>query len=65
MKYYELKVGLFLREVSILQGLGYLKTNQVNNPSFIMNMQGTCQSCGAVGPNLWACLQVKMVGLCA
>uniref|UniRef100_A0A8C5U4Y2 Ubiquitin carboxyl-terminal hydrolase n=1 Tax=Malurus cyaneus samueli TaxID=2593467 RepID=A0A8C5U4Y2_9PASS len=23
-----------------------------------MNIQGTCQSCGAVGPNLWACLQI-------
>uniref|UniRef100_A0A8C3UKD8 Ubiquitin carboxyl-terminal hydrolase n=1 Tax=Catharus ustulatus TaxID=91951 RepID=A0A8C3UKD8_CATUS len=23
-----------------------------------MNVQGTCQSCGAVGPNLWACLQI-------
>uniref|UniRef100_A0A8C9G5I1 Ubiquitin carboxyl-terminal hydrolase n=1 Tax=Pavo cristatus TaxID=9049 RepID=A0A8C9G5I1_PAVCR len=22
------------------------------------NTQGTCQSCGAVGPNLWACLQI-------
>lgn len=22
-------------------------------------LQGTCQSCGAGGPNLWACLQVK------
>lgn len=30
-----------------------------------MNMQGTCQSCGAVGPNLWACLQVKMACLCS
>lgn len=22
-------------------------------------LQGTCQSCGAGGPNLWACLQVR------
>uniref|UniRef100_A0A8C0B9M1 Ubiquitin carboxyl-terminal hydrolase n=1 Tax=Buteo japonicus TaxID=224669 RepID=A0A8C0B9M1_9AVES len=40
------------------EGLGCLKTKQANKPSFIMNMQGTCQSCGAVGPNLWACLQI-------
>lgn len=23
-------------------------------------LQGTCQSCGAGGPNLWACLQVRL-----
>lgn len=24
-------------------------------------LQGTCQSCGAGGPNLWACLQVGWI----
>ncbi|KAL2298054.1 hypothetical protein Nmel_017015 [Mimus melanotis] len=49
---------LFEDKFLTLQEFGYLKTNQVNKPSFIMNLQGTCQSCGAVGPNLWACLQI-------
>lgn len=59
-----MKVGVFHREVSHTSRTWYLKTNQANNPSFIMNLQGACQSCGAVGPNLWACLQVKMAYLC-
>lgn len=25
----------------------------------LLLLQGTCQSCGAGGPNLWACLQVN------
>lgn len=68
MKYCELQVGetCLLEKFPTLEGLGYLKTKQANQSSFIMNMQGTCQSCGAVGPNLWACLQVKMACcLCA
>lgn len=60
MKCYELMVGLFYREVSH-SSRTWLQTNLL----FIMNVQGTCQSCGAVGPNLWACLQVKMACLCA
>lgn len=63
MKYCELKVGLFCRKVSHPLRTWLFK-NQANKP-FIMNMQGTCQSCGAAGPNLWACLQVKMPCLCA
>lgn len=64
MKSCELQVGQAC--LPTLEGLGYLKTKKANKPYFIMNMQGTCQSCGAVGPNLWACLQVKMACcLCA
>lgn len=47
-----------------LEGWGYLKDRRANKPFFIMNTQGTCQSCGAVGPNLWACLQVKRLAVC-
>lgn len=68
MKYCELQVGkaCLTEKFPTFEGLGCLKTKQANKPSFIMNMQGTCQSCGAVGPNLWACLQVKMACyLCA
>lgn len=65
MKYCELKVGLFHREVSHSSRTWLLKNQPSQQTSFIMNMQGTCQSCGAVGPNLWACLQVKMACLCA
>lgn len=32
--------------------------------SIQFTLQGTCQSCGAGGPNLWACLQVGSLKCC-
>uniref|UniRef100_A0A8B9PHM4 Ubiquitin carboxyl-terminal hydrolase 20 n=1 Tax=Apteryx owenii TaxID=8824 RepID=A0A8B9PHM4_APTOW len=31
---------------------------EVTRDDLLLKSKGTCQSCGAVGPNLWACLQV-------
>uniref|UniRef100_A0A8C4ZQI3 Ubiquitin carboxyl-terminal hydrolase n=1 Tax=Gadus morhua TaxID=8049 RepID=A0A8C4ZQI3_GADMO len=30
---------------------------EITKAELLQRSQGTCQSCGAVGPNLWACLQ--------
>ncbi|XP_056434130.1 ubiquitin carboxyl-terminal hydrolase 20 isoform X1 [Gadus chalcogrammus] len=30
---------------------------EITKDELLQRSQGTCQSCGAVGPNLWACLQ--------
>uniref|UniRef100_A0A8C5CFQ3 Ubiquitin carboxyl-terminal hydrolase n=1 Tax=Gadus morhua TaxID=8049 RepID=A0A8C5CFQ3_GADMO len=32
---------------------------EITKAELLQRSQGTCQSCGAVGPNLWACLQAK------
>uniref|UniRef100_A0A8D3CI14 Ubiquitin carboxyl-terminal hydrolase n=1 Tax=Scophthalmus maximus TaxID=52904 RepID=A0A8D3CI14_SCOMX len=32
---------------------------EVTKEDLLQKSKGTCQSCGAGGPNLWACLQVK------
>uniref|UniRef100_A0A8C9G5A2 Ubiquitin carboxyl-terminal hydrolase n=1 Tax=Pavo cristatus TaxID=9049 RepID=A0A8C9G5A2_PAVCR len=31
---------------------------EVTRDDLLLKSKGTCQSCGAVGPNLWACLQI-------
>uniref|UniRef100_A0A8D0L9K9 UBP-type domain-containing protein n=1 Tax=Sphenodon punctatus TaxID=8508 RepID=A0A8D0L9K9_SPHPU len=31
---------------------------EVTKDDLLFKSKGTCQSCGAGGPNLWACLQV-------
>ncbi|XP_004640509.1 ubiquitin carboxyl-terminal hydrolase 20 [Octodon degus] len=32
---------------------------EVTKEDLLLKSKGTCQSCGAAGPNLWACLQVS------